>query len=822
MKSLSLFQPLAKACIWAIVFAMVIPPPLMAQTLGGSGFPPLVGSGGTGFGAKDIPPGSPIVTNPTALQPLTPPQTPCPAVPPRTLPSATHDRATLNDFWPMESSSVLPASADERMKQEREERENRETPESRESRERNIPSAQAPQPGQSTIKGLSSSLEKQPKRTGQDLTAKDYTVEEAFAQFSVLHGVKSRVQQFGYDFFDTQATSFAPVLDAPVGPDYVLGPLDSLSIHIWNVPEQSLNRSYIVPVERDGMIVIPQIGAIPVGGLTFSQAERAITNRLGAHLKRFEVHVAMARLRTIKVYVVGEVVRPGAYEISSLATVSNAIYAACGPARSGSLRQVHLVRESQAVADVDFYQFLMAGDRRQDARLQSGDVIVVPPLGPVAAVSGAVKRAAIYELKPGLRLADLLQLAGGLTPAANHQRCQLFRLDPDKGRMILDVDLHSIVDMSGKKQAAANGADLVIQDGDYVRVGSLPTQVANVVTLAGAVKNPGPYEFKPGMGLRDLLKPDQLTVDAYLDSAEVIRTDPFTYQTKVIPFSPKAMFDRDEAEDLPLQRMDQVVVGSQMRPPNVVLLEGEVKRPGHFTLETGERLSSVLKRAGGFTNNAFPEGIILVRESVRKRQQAELERFMASERQRLTAQTASLAAGAAGVTGAAAAGAAGTAAEQQVLGLRLQQLEAVASRVELGRVVVQVRSLEELEGTEDDIILEARDRIAIPQPPKTVSIIGSVKNPSTVVYRMGLNLEDYVQQAGGMSEDANKQEMYVMRANGSTEGAYVRIKDMKPGDTIVIPQKIEAKTPALPLWSAVASIIGAVALTVAGIAVVGR
>jgi protein involved in polysaccharide export with SLBB domain len=251
----------------------------------------------------------------------------------------------------------------------------------------------------------------------------------------------------------------------------------------------------------------------------------------------------------------------------------------------------------------------------------------------------------------------------------------------------------------------------------------------------------------------------------------------------------------------------------------VVLLEGEVKRPGHFTLETGERLSSVLKRAGGITSNAFPEGIVLVRESVRKRQQAELDRFIASERQRLTAQSASFAAGAVGVTGGAAGG---QAAEQQVLALRLLQLEAVASRIELGRVVVQVRSIEELEGTEDDIPLEARDRIVIPQPPKTVSIIGSVKNPSTVVYRVGLNLEDYVQQVGGMTEDANKHEVYVMRANGSTEGAYVRIKDMKPGDTVVIPQKIEAKIPPLAMWQSIASIVGSVALTAAGISVIGR
>jgi protein involved in polysaccharide export with SLBB domain len=226
-----------------------------------------------------------------------------------------------------------------------------------------------------------------------------------------------------------------------------------------------------------------------------------------------------------------------------------------------------------------------------------------------------------------------------------------------------------------------------------------------------------------------------------------------------------------------------------------------------------------LKRAGGFTATAFPEGIVLVRESVRRRQQLELERFIASERQRLTAQSAAIAAGTIGMVGGAAAG---QAAEQQVLNMRLQQLEAVTARVELGRVVVNIRSIEELEGSEDDITLEAKDRVSIPQPPKTVSVIGSVKNPSTVVYRVGLDLNDYVQQAGGMTEDASKNELYVVKANGSTEGTYVRVKDMKPGDTIVIPQKIEAKTPQLSLWQSVASIVGSVALAAAGIAVIGR
>src|SRR5215467_6445323 len=446
---------LTTACIWTLIIVTAVPVPLMAQTLGGSGFPSLGAAGAPGSGPKDILPGAPVVTNPTALQPLAPVQTPCPPLATRTPPAIVPSGPTLNDFWPAESSAVLPPSADTRIRLERDERFKKE------QRDDVLKQEGTDRPKFDIDPRTKKEREEQTRLAQQttQLTSKDYTIEEAFAQFSVLQNVKSRLNQFGYDFFDTQATSFAPVPDAPVGPDYVIGPLDSLSIHIWNVPEQSLNRSYIVPVERDGNIVIPQLGTIAVGGLTFSQAERAITNRLSAQLKRFEVHVAMARLRTLKVYVVGEVVRPGAYEVSSLATISNALYSACGPARSGSLRQVKLVRDNQILAEVDFYQFLMVGDRRHDLRLQSGDVIVVPPLGPVAAVSGAVKRAAIYELKPGIRLTDLLQLAGGLTPAANHQRCQLVRLDPNKGRVMLDIDLSTILEPSGQKRATSDGGD---------------------------------------------------------------------------------------------------------------------------------------------------------------------------------------------------------------------------------------------------------------------------------------------------------------------------------------------------------------------------
>ncbi|MDR4481296.1 MAG: SLBB domain-containing protein [Nitrospira sp.] len=851
--------------IWMLVGGMVLPPSALAQTLGNPALPssPSASGGGPSIGNQmspflpfgnyglPTPPGQAIVTNPTATQPIVPQHTPCP-IPTAPDLSPENTVPNLNDYWPMAANSLLPASVEQRMRQEEEERdrvlERAQAEKDKRSLEHQTQVEREKQ-GVSQLQGLQSSVQgaqgmlggaqaqaqaqaNQQKMqlqhkpfTAELLRHQDFSVEEAFAQFSVLQGVKSRLKQFGYDFFDAHAGGFTSLQDVPVGPDYVIGPQDSLAVHIWNVPDQNFNRSYIAPVERDGMVVIPQVGAIPVGGQTFSQAERTIRARLSLLLKRFELHVSMARIRTMKVYVVGEVARPGAYELSALATASNAIYAACGPSRSGSLRQIRIMREGKTIGQLDLYDFLLQGDRRQDNRLQAGDVVLVPPLGPVVAVSGSVKRPAIYEVKPGARLTELLTLAGGLTPLSDRRRCHLFRQDPAlQERNMIDVDLVRAFASYGdeKSRVGAEGGDPILLDGDYVRIPTLPTQVVNVVSLVGAVKSPGPYEYRPGMRVKDILSPEQLTVDAYADRAEIIRTDPVTYLTKVIQFSPKAVFEGHDSEDYVLKRLDQVVIASQLRPPALVLVEGEVRRAGYFTIEVGERLSSVLKRSGGFSSNAFPNGITLVRESVKLKQQAELDRFIASERQRLTAQSAGIAAGTAGLSAASAFATGGTIAEQQVLSLRLQQLEATAARIELGRVIVRLDSIDGLEGTEDDIILESRDRITIPTPPQTVGIIGSVKSPSTVVYRSGLDLNDYLRQAGGLTEDANKREMYVMRANGTTDSSYLSAKEMRPGDTIVVPQKIEASPPQLALWQTVASIIGSLALTAAGIAVVGR
>lgn len=789
--------------IWMIIVTTVLPPSLWAQSAGSVGAiaPPSFGAISGGAGTSQ--PGQPIVTNPSALQPMVPAQAPCPA-------------PVSSTVQPIPLSPQNPTGG---MVQQ-------------------VGSGGAPTPGASplpTHPGILSPVIQQ--QAGSPLQAMglqgqlqpeggaQLSIEEGFARFFILQGVTGQLKQFGYNFFDVQFSGFPPVMDTPVGPDYVLGPDDSLALHIWNVPDSTFNRSYIAPIERDGTIFIPQVGSIPVAGTSFSQATRLIHARLSGLLKRFEMHLSMARLRTIKVYVVGEVVRPSAYEVSSLATASHALYAACGPSKSGSLRRIQVVRDGKTVSELDFYRFFMQGDRTQDVRLQSGDTILVPPVGPVAAIGGPVKRPAIYELRDRATLADLIELGGGLTPTADRKRCQIFRVEAGQQRVILDVKLGDLLDGNHSLQTGRRSEQSVsvqappVQDGDFVRIAAVPTQIENAVSLAGAVRNPGPFEFRPGMRLRDLLTPEQMLVDSYMDLAELVRTDPVTYESTVLPFSPKKLFLGDKNADRELQRLDKVMVSTQVKPPKLVTVTGEVRRSGTYAIEGGERLSSVLKRAGGFTARAFPQGIILVRESVRRSQQTEVEKFVSLQKQRLVAEAAALAAGNPNPQGAAAGG---MSPEQAALNMQLQALDQLISRMQPGRVVVQMESLEQLEGNLDDVMLEEGDQIAVPQRPQIVNIVGAVRNPVSVVHHEGLQIDDYIQQAGGTTTYAETKGVYILRVNGSTETAYARLKEIGVGDTIVVPEQIEPKTKALPLWQSIAGIIGSMALTVAGIAVIGR
>src|SRR4029077_2839102 len=235
------------------------------------------------------------------------------------------------------------------------------------------------------------------------------------------------LRQYGYAMFAANVSTFAPVDDIPVGPDYVLGPGDDLTINVWGAVDSTLVRT----VDRNGRIVLPKVGDLRIWGLTFSQADRLIRDELGRYFRGFQTSVTMGRLRTVSVHVVGEVCQPGVYTLSSLATVTNALYSAGGPTKLGSLREVRLLRGNVQVARIDLYDFLQRGDRTRDYRLESGDTIFVPTVGDVVAVAGEVKRPAIYEVQTGTRLADVVTLAGGITPTSYLKRVQIVRALPN-------------------------------------------------------------------------------------------------------------------------------------------------------------------------------------------------------------------------------------------------------------------------------------------------------------------------------------------------------------------------------------------------------
>src|SRR2546428_2167298 len=211
--------------------------------------------------------------------------------------------------------------------------------------------------------------------------------------------------------FAANVSTFAPVDDIPVGPDYVMGPGDDVTINVWGAVDSTLVRT----VDRNGRIVLPKVGDLRIWGLTFAQADRLIRDELARNFRGFQTSVTMGRVRTVRVDVVGEVCQRGVYALSSLSTVTNGLFSAGGPTKLGSLREVRLIRGGYQVARLDLYDFLQRGDRTRDYRLESGDTIFVPPIGDVVAVAGEVKRPAIYEVRSDTRLADVVTMAGGGT-----------------------------------------------------------------------------------------------------------------------------------------------------------------------------------------------------------------------------------------------------------------------------------------------------------------------------------------------------------------------------------------------------------------------
>lgn len=432
------------------------------------------------------------------------------------------------------------------------------------------------------------------------------------------------LKPFGYDLFNRPASTFAPVTNVPVPSDYVIGPGDELDVQLYG----SQNRTLRFIVGRDGRISFPELGPINVGGQLFNSAKVDIESRVARQMIGVKASVSMGDTRSIRVFVVGEANRPGSYTISGLGTITSALFASGGVKPIGSLRKVQLKRQGAVVRTLDLYDLLIRGDTTDDAKLLQGDVIFIPPVGPTVSIDGEVKRPAIYEIKNESSIADVIQLAGGLTPEADGSRAELTRIDDSQHRVVLHVDL---APQSEKAQGVRNG--------DILRVDRLRPSLDGGVVVQGHVYTSGVFAYHDGLRLSDVIHSvDDLEPNADLHYLLIRRELPPDRHVAILSADLVAALSAPgTAVDVPMMPRDRIMVfdlasgrdhdiqpwleelrlqSSSTRPTPVVHVDGQVKVPGDYPLESGMTVRDLVRAGGGLADAAYRGRAELTRYTV--------------------------------------------------------------------------------------------------------------------------------------------------------------------------------------------------------------
>jgi polysaccharide export outer membrane protein len=678
---------------------------------------------------------------------------------------------------------------------------------------RNTPEAMVP---------MAANLEKTPAgaagylSNNQGAGARGTTGQTDFQKFIATATGKS-LPIFGHRLFQGAPSTFAPVDNVPVTPDYVIGPGDELLIRAWG----QIDVDYKATVDRTGNIFLPKVGNIRVAGLPYQDLHGYLKTAVGRVFRNFDLNVNLGQLRSIQVFVVGQARSPGSYTVSSLSTLVNTLFAAGGPSATGSMRQIQLKRGNKVVTEFDFYDLLLKGDKSKDAQLLPGDVIFIPTVGPLAAVTGSVNTPAVFELKAGNTLNDLLTWAGGLSSTAKGGKVTVERTSD---RTLRTVDEFTL-DNAGLARS--------LRDGDLVTVFAIQQRFDNAVTLRGNVAQPMRFPWREGMRIKDIV-PDRetlITPDYWLgknadirqndldqvrlrtevkrtlaeinwDYAVVERLNWQDLTTTLIPFNlGKVVMGGDDSQNLLLQPGDTVTVFSKddIRVPvaqqtQYVMLEGELARPGVYRIEPGETLRSLVARVGGVTPNAYLFGSEFTRVSTQKQQQEKLadiadrmqKDFEQSAQERLRSALTP-------------EEVAGVKAEAEARRIQLAKLRNMKAK---GRIVLELPMDGARAQDLPDVQLEDGDRLLVPTAPSSVSVYGAVFNENAFLYKPEKRVGDYLSQAGGMTRFADDGSTFVIRADGSVVskrdsswlfGSLDSVRP-KPGDAIVVPEETERTT----------------------------
>jgi protein involved in polysaccharide export with SLBB domain len=674
-------------------------------------------------------------------------------------------------------------------------------------------------------------LDEAPKPEAQRVQVPFRASEPSQFQRFVQESTGRLLPMYGRELFDAPQ-AYAANNALPVPDNYLLGPGDEVRLQVWG----PVDFTSSLTVDRNGQVTLPKIGVVTLAGVAVRDLDKTMQGHLGKVFTNFQSSATMGRLRGIQVYVVGQARQPGTFQLSSLSTLVNALFASGGPNANGSMRHIELKRAGQTITTFDVYDFISRGDKTRDVALLSGDVIVIPSVGPRVAVTGAFDQAAIFELKTrATNVGDILSLGGGVPALATTQKALLERITRSSNppRQVKEIMLD------------AQGLVQPMQDGDVLTLLGISPAFANAVTLQGTVAEPLRYRWFEGMTLLDLI-PERdalITRDYYKrknllvqnagagqDTSEaknaganltsrvrsmadqinweyavIERMDSSKLSTQLIPFNlGKVVLNKDPAHNLVLQAGDVVTILSQndLRLPQdritrLVRVEGEVAAPGVYQTLPGETLPQLLKRVGGITPQAYLFGTELSRESVRERQQKNLDNLL----RRLESQ-----AQAQGGTVIANLGA-DRQAQAQVLQQQQQaQLNAQIARLRTlqsnGRIALELDPQAQALASLPNLPLEDGDNILVPAMPGFVSVFGSVHNENVFIYKQGKTVADILASAG-LTEDAEPSQAFVLRADGSIiarrdrrgffGGGFESVQVM-PGDTLVVPAQIDRES----------------------------
>jgi len=667
-------------------------------------------------------------------------------------------------------------------------------------------------------------------------------VEEATGRLLPLHGA---------ELFERAGQYAADTLTPPAA-DYKIAAGDEIRLQIWGAVDYVGSHT----VDRQGQIFVPRIGVVNVAGTAVKDLEVLVRKSVTTVFNNVQVNASLGNLRGLTVYVVGQARQPGTHTVSPWGTLVNALFASGGPDANGSMRQIQLQRGGKLITTWDLYDFIAKGDKSNDVPLQSGDVIVIPPSGPRMAVTGAWDHAAIYELLPGQSLQDILSMGGGVPRLVNPQKALLERIDAARSpaRSVQEISLQGaqfrqplqdgdVVTLLGISPAFENAVTLQGAVAQPLRHAWMQgMRIRDLIPDREALITPDYYKrqnqlvqklaLKPGLDLtlsdeadkpkRDIPPPVRgeasgkslqvFAVEERLrsmadainwDYAVIERLHKDQVRTELIPFHlGKAILQQDPVHNLQLQPGDVVTIMSSRdlrlpidRQNRLVRIEGEVAAPGVYQAKPGETLPQLVERIGGLTAQAYVYGTEFTRESVRKQQQTSLDALV----RRLEAQLSSSAnASLANLTGDRAAQSATLQqAQQQQMKAQLERIKSMKS---VGRVSLELPAVLSRGAALPDLLLEDGDAVMIPPQPAFVSAAGSVNNENVLLYKPGKTVGDVIRNAG-LTEEAEPNEIFVLRADGSILGrkssGFMRNFDnteLMPGDTVVVPAMLDRES----------------------------